>query len=348
MVDLRPATRVVEGFRDVRALVIGDVMLDEQIVGTAHRLSPEAPIPIVNVTRREWRPGGAANVATNMAAMGAAVSLIGVGGSDASADRLRERLRSAGVDNRLIVDERRPTTRKSRIYAPQQIVRLDVEEKHPIDAEITSALLAEADAILPALDVVVLSDYGKGVLTAEVCGAIITRALRARCRVLVDPKGRDFTKYAGADLITPNAREACAAVNSDDVTGDALSVVGRRLLKLVKCGGVLITRGADGMTLFQPGREPLSMPARARTVFDVTGAGDTVIAVMSLCLATNCEYELAMALANHAASLTVTCLGVRAVTAVELECLCASGDALVQEPLSQMGVPSASVLLASH
>ena len=270
-----------------RAVVVGDLMLDCNVWGATDRVSPEAPVLVVRVERRTDRPGGAANTAANMASLGAQVSVIGAVGADAEATLLSDSLVSLGLDvSGLIVDGDRPTTTKTRFYAQnQQLLRTDSESTGALADGIRSQLVAHALAQIDTANVVVLSDYAKGVVSDLVCAEVIAAARAAGRPVLVDPKGRNYLKYRGASVITPNLEELRRAVNADLHSDDEVIAAGRDLAaELGRDTVILVTRGADGMTLID-GAGTHHIPTAARAVFDVTGAGDTVLATLGVALA---------------------------------------------------------------
>lgn len=294
-------------------LVVGDVMLDRYWHGTTSRISPEAPVPVVRVDQHEDRPGGAANVALNIAALGAPAYLVGVTGQDEAADALTDSLRAAHVQVRFQRIAQQPTIVKLRIMSRhQQLIRVDFEEPFDTDAQ---ALASDTAAMLAGVKVLVLSDYGKGALKNH--QALIQLARARNIPVLADPKGKDFSIYRGASLITPNLSEFEAIVG---VCGDDAELVakGNELMARLDLGALLVTRGEHGMTLLRPGQAALHLPARAREVFDVTGAGDTVISTLAAALAAGEELPQAVALANLAAGIVVGKLGTAAISAPEL------------------------------
>jgi D-beta-D-heptose 7-phosphate kinase/D-beta-D-heptose 1-phosphate adenosyltransferase len=298
-----------------RILIVGDVMLDRYWHGVTSRISPEAPVPVVHVGKSEERPGGAANVALNTAVLGSRTRLLGVTGDDEAARSLEAQLGAAGVDCRLQHLANTPTVTKLRVISRhQQLIRLDFEDDfQDIDA---GRLLAEFHRGLLDCDVVVFSDYGKGTLV-EVA-AMITAARRAGKPVLVDPKAPDFSRYRGASVITPNLAEFELAAGSC-ADEQALWEDGRALLSRYGIEALLVTRGEHGMTLLRGEEAPLHLPAEAREVFDVTGAGDTVIAVLAAALAAGADLPGATALANLAAGLVVGKLGTASVSLPELQ-----------------------------
>ena len=294
-------------------LVVGDVMLDRYWHGTTSRISPEAPVPVVRVDQHEDRPGGAANVALNIAALGAPAYLVGVTGQDEAADALTDSLRAAHVQVRFQRIAEQPTIVKLRIMSRhQQLIRVDFEEPFDTDAQ---ALASDTAAMLAGVKVLVLSDYGKGALKNH--QALIQLAKARKIPVLADPKGKDFSIYRGASLITPNLSEFEAIVG---VCADEADLVakGNDLMARLDLGALLVTRGEHGMTLLRPGQAALHLPARAREVFDVTGAGDTVISTLAAALAAGEELPQAVGLANLAAGIVVGKLGTAAISAPEL------------------------------
>jgi D-beta-D-heptose 7-phosphate kinase/D-beta-D-heptose 1-phosphate adenosyltransferase len=310
----------IKRFRDCRLLMLGDVMLDEYLWGQVRRICPEAPVPIVEEVRRSSVPGGMANVAVNAAALGAHVALCGVVGGDSQGETLRAMLGLLGIDNTgLRTDHQRPTVTKTRIIAHnQQVVRVDREDTRPISLPLEQELLSLFRERLPSADVCILSDYAKGVLSPALTLEVIAAARQCGRPVVVDPKGRDYRRYRGASVITPNLSEASVAAS--DGVASAMDLVGasNRLLDLLPGTSVLVTRGPDGLTLFREAAPPISIPSAARHVYDVTGAGDTLVATLAVALATGCPLELAAALANCAAGVVVGKVGTATVSTAEL------------------------------
>jgi len=307
-------------FARARVLVVGDLMLDEYLFGTVHRISPEAPVPVVDVRSRHYVPGGAGNVAANVRSLGAQVRLVGVCGRDGAAETLRLALEKLAIDNSYIVCcAERATTCKTRVIGGhQQIVRFDSEHRAGLDPEDSRLLEERFRSALDESDLCVFSDYGKGVLTGEFCGAAIAWARGQGRPVLVDPKGVEYSKYRGCTLLTPNLREASEASGTPIETDDDLNKAGRRLLETLEGSSILITRGPDGMTLFRPERPPLTIPTVAREVFDVVGAGDTAVAALGVSMAARLPLEKATQLANIAAGIAVGKQGTVAVSIDEL------------------------------
>ncbi|HHM06100.1 MAG TPA: bifunctional D-glycero-beta-D-manno-heptose-7-phosphate kinase/D-glycero-beta-D-manno-heptose 1-phosphate adenylyltransferase HldE [Gammaproteobacteria bacterium] len=327
----------IPDFQAARVLVVGDVMLDRYWHGGASRISPEAPVPVVRVGETEDRPGGAGNVALNLAALGGGVTLVGVTGADESAALVEAQLAAAGVDCRFEKMGGAPTITKLRVISRhQQLIRLDFEQALPAAA--AAAVLAHARACLPQCQVVLLSDYGKGTLAAA--PELIAAARRAGRPVLVDPKGRDFSRYRGATVVTPNWAEF-EAVAGECPSEEDMVVKARALLEAHNLGAVLVTRGEQGMSLMQGGRPPLHLPTRAQEVYDVTGAGDTVISTLAAALASGESLEQATALANLAAGVVVAKLGTATVSVPELR------RAQRDSHVSESGVLSEAQLLAA-
>jgi rfaE bifunctional protein kinase chain/domain len=277
-------------------------------------------VPVVEIARESFHVGGAGNVARTVRSLDGAAVLCGVVGRDRGAARIREELRAASVEDALVeAPDGRPTTLKTRIIANhQQVCRADRERADDIGTGLEDALLARLRAALRACDAVIVSDYQKGVITQRVMRGVVAAARRRRIPVLVDPKVRHFSFYRGAALVTPNQPEAEQATGLRIRTEADLRLVGERLLKLLRCDAALITRGEHGMSLFERGRRPVHIPAAAREVFDVTGAGDTVIATLTLSLCAGAKLAEAAALANLAAGVVVAKLGTATVASEEI------------------------------
>lgn len=301
-------------FDSAQVLVVGDLMLDRYWHGETSRISPEAPVPVVKINQMEDRVGGAGNVALNISSLGAGASLVGVVGHDDDAQTLLETLYSAGIYTDIQRAENKPTITKLRVISRhQQIIRMDFEE--PFGPGDVTQIRAKATAMLPNVSVMVLSDYAKGVLAQP--QELIAEAKKCGVKVLVDPKVEDCSRYRGATLLTPNLAEFEALVGPCS-NEHMLVTKGIELLNELKLEALLITRGEQGMTLLRNDHNALHLPARAREVFDVTGAGDTVIAVAAAALAAGEELVNAVALANLAAGIVVGKLGTVPVSAPEL------------------------------
>ena len=307
-------------FPGKKILIVGDVMLDEYVWGDVTRISPEAPVPVVNVQRRTYACGGAANVAANVASLQGQAILASVSGEDIGGRRLREILIETGVDTKgLFTVADRPTSSKLRVIArSQQVVRVDSERISGLEADAEDELLSSIEERLSGADACVISDYGKGVVSSRVAQHVIQSASEQRKPVVADPKGTDFAKYRGATVVTPNVTEAEAILGVELRGGQAIMEAGRSLGELLDGGSVVLTRGAEGMSVFSGPAEPLHIPVIAKKVYDVTGAGDTVLAVLTLALASGASLADAATLANIAAGLVVGKLGTSTVELSEL------------------------------
>jgi D-beta-D-heptose 7-phosphate kinase/D-beta-D-heptose 1-phosphate adenosyltransferase len=307
--------------RRQRILVIGDVMLDRFVRGKVSRISPEAPVPVVHVTQETAHVGGAANVARNLAEFGIRASVCGLVGRDAAGAELAALLRKDGIDTRgLLTDPQRPTIVKTRIIArQQQVVRVDWEERMTLSPARQAALRTHLRRSIAAHDAVIIEDYGKGLLTQDLFDFICASAAWARKPVAVDPNVHNLLDYAGATVLKPNRLEAAAAagVAALDTLDDARQA-GNVLSSRWSLPLVLLTLGEEGMLLFEDGGAPYHTPTRAREVFDVSGAGDTVIAFFTAALAAGLGGRLAAEIANHAAGVVVSKLGTATVSAEEL------------------------------
>ncbi len=312
--------RFLDRAPSARVLVVGDCMLDAYVSGAASRISPEAPVPVVNVTRRRYLPGGAANVAANARAMGADVALAGVTGVDESAVRLRRELERRGIGvGALVEDATRATTTKTRITAAgQQIVRFDDEDLSPLAPALVEELRRRCEASLVSAQACVISDYAKGVAGDALCRWLIGEAARLGIPVVVDPKSRDLARYRGASAITPNLKEAAEAAGTPLDSGLDLACIAGFLLPRIAPSALLVTRGEAGMSLFENGKQEIHLPALVNEVADVTGAGDTVVSALAIALAIGLNLHAAAQIANIAAGVAVGHPGTWAVRAEEL------------------------------
>ena len=308
--DLREIVRLVEsGWRNAPALVVGDVMLDKYIWGEVERISPEAPVPILRTALQDEKPGGAANVAMNLAGLGARVTVCGFAGGDPEQERLESLLAEAGVEPSLTTVAGAPTTTKLRILSgTHQMMRLDTEATSSYSTAAHEDLLQRALAILPNAAVLVLSDYAKGALTDPVCRALISEAHRFHIPVLVDPKNRSFARYSGATMVCPNRKELSAATGEPPENLDRLLAAAQAMLPPLEMEFMAVTLGEKGIAVLRPGSR-LHVPAAVRQVYDVSGAGDTVIAVLALAIACGVEIEAAVQVANIAAGIVVSKVG---------------------------------------
>lgn len=320
-----PMTRrldaLLERFPKRRIAVLGDLMLDQFVRGKVGRISPEAPVPVVQVVSETWMPGGAGNVCCNIAALGGSVALVGALGDDDAGRQLLGELRARGMDvSGIVHDASRVTTVKCRVVAEhQQVVRFDRETVQPLSAAVQRAVVARLKDELARADALLISDYGKGVVTRTVVGAALRAAHRLSLPVLVDPKVEHFRLYKGADCITPNTAEAWGGMRLTPKPGEeAVRALGRRIMKALRLKSLLITRSEKGMSLFEASGAVRHIPARAREVYDVTGAGDTVVSVMALALASKARPFEAAWLANAAAGVVVAKLGTATATRAEL------------------------------
>ncbi len=305
----------LDRFAQATVLVVGDLMLDVFLWGDVRRISPEAPVPVVEVRRETHRLGGAANVVHNIVAMGGKARVVGVVGNDAFGLEIRNLLKQAQVScHGLVTVQDRPTTVKTRVIAHhQQVVRVDREETGPYDVQSLQALVQALETEIRGVDVVVVSDYAKGVVSHELMETLRALAHDFHVPVFVDPKVPHASYYHHVTLVTPNTQEASAMAGRAVVDASSLEAVGRDLLEKLQCRHVLITRGPEGMSLFGAGAPTFHIPTVAKKVFDVTGAGDTVIAAMALAAAAGLDMRKAALLANIAAGIVVGEVGTAAV-----------------------------------
>ena len=313
--------RLPDSFSNLKIAVIGDVMLDRYWWGNVTRISPEAPVPVVKLARTSVAAGGAANVAANIAGLGAAAILVGITGKDTEADILRGLVsENPLIECRFIQLDRRDTTVKTRIVAHNQhVVRLDQESTEPIKEIAAEAVITEISAAINQADAVIVSDYAKGLLTDDVLAAIFRLAQTDEKIVVVDPKSTDFTKYSEATVVTPNLKEAAAAMQYPIDSAEMVEKLRYDILLALGLRTLLITEGENGMTLLDGSDEPFHLAALAQDVFDVTGAGDTVIAAFSVAAASGMNFREAATLANIAAGIAVGHIGTTVVTRREIE-----------------------------
>lgn len=312
------ASQILEAMNDVRVLVVGDLMLDEYIAGVVDRISPEAPVPVVRVERERWAVGGAANVAANVTALGAGCDVVGVVGHDAGGRRLTEALRQVGVRvEGVVVADDRPTTVKTRVLArSQQVVRFDRETDADVEGALAQSLVDSVVERAGDCDVILMEDYNKGVLTPQVITSVLAAAKTHGVATVVDPKRLRFFGYAGATVFKPNSKELADALGEHLSPDDPewMDATRRRL----QCETLLLTLGERGMALSTAEGRFFRVPAVARSVYDVSGAGDTVVAVTAVALAAGADEIEAAILANHAAALEVQKAGVATVSPREI------------------------------
>jgi rfaE bifunctional protein kinase chain/domain len=309
---------LVSNFAAKVILVIGDIMLDEYIWGEVERISPEAPVPVVRVASETWVPGGAANVANNICALGGRAVIAGLIGADLPGRRLKKLLRRCRIDTRcLVTDKKRPTITKSRVLAGhQQVIRIDREDTSLIRKAEHSQLMRLVRRLAGEVDGIVLQDYAKGVVSQELVEEVVGIAHRKKRFLVVDPNEKNIFIYRGVRIVTPNRREALAASGLNREAG--IEAVGRTLLKKWGSEAVLVTLGEDGMCLFETRTQPYHIPTVAREVFDVSGAGDTVVSTVALSLAAGATLKEASCLANRAAGVVVGKLGTATVSREEV------------------------------
>lgn len=314
--------KIIESFPCSGVLVVGDVMVDHFIWGKVSRISPEAPVPVVDVHKDSMMLGGCANVLNTIYAMGGKVYVAGVIGADAVGKELLKQLKEREIStNGIMIEKGRPTTLKTRIVAHgQQVVRFDKESRKPIPKTSCAKILAYVKSLRDKIGAIVISDYSKGVVSRELIDGIKRLTRDTKIFLCVDPKQSDFSVYAGVHVITPNHHEAQRAAGLEIVNGDDLARLGETLLTKFDFQALLVTRGEEGMSLFERGRKigHTHFTAQAKEVYDVTGAGDTVIGVLALALAAKANLKEATSLANHAAGIVVGKVGTSTVSREEL------------------------------
>jgi D-glycero-beta-D-manno-heptose-7-phosphate kinase len=313
--------RYLSRFRQTRLLVVGDLMLDHYIWGKVSRISPEAPVPVVNVTSESLLLGGAANVANNVLSLGGQVDLCGVVGPDDAGRKFLQALDQAGLgEDGIVVEKGRQTTKKTRIIAhSQQVVRFDREQRDEISKESQQRLSDFIHDRIKSVDGIIVSDYAKGVVTPNLMQGLMSVMRRNGISVIVDPKVHHLDLYQGVTVVTPNHLEAAQATGIQSEGGDGLMTAGRMLLKRLNSEAVLITRGEHGMSLFERRGTVTHIPTTAKAVFDVTGAGDTVVSALGLALAAGASMQEAAILSNLAAGIVVGIVGTATANRAALE-----------------------------
>jgi len=312
--------KLLENFKNKKILIVGDIMLDKYIWGEVLRISPEAPVQVVNVLKETYEPGGASNVANNVAALDGNAFMVGIAGNDEAKNILLEELKRKGINtNGIFTDNDKPTTQKVRIVGrSQQLLRVDYEKKEHVHKNIESAMITFLEKTIKDIDVVVISDYAKGVITPEISQRLIQISRENNKIVIVDPKPKHRDLYANVTLITPNNAEASEMTNIEDESDDALIEIGNKLLKYLNTN-VLITRGEKGMSLFERDGSIKHIPANAKEVYSLIGAGDTVVATIALAMASGANLEEAATLANIAAGIKVGKIGTASVSIDEIK-----------------------------
>jgi len=316
--DRTAAQQITSRFPSLRILVLGDFMLDHFVMGRVDRISPEAPVPVVDVEGETFRLGGAGNVVMNGKELGAFLIPLGVIGEDWAGERIRQLLARENLPADGLLTSTRTTTLKTRILAhQQQVVRVDREQRAPIVDEIQNQLVKRFVDAIDSVDGIIVSDYSKGTLTPSLLSRILPEARKRNKLLCLDPKTRHFSSYTPVTVITPNQAEAATLLGYPILTEEDLAEAARRILKMIDCKALLITRGDKGMALFMNG-ELTVVPAKAREVYDVTGAGDTVVSTLCLALAAGAEMLEAVELANAAAGVVVGKIGTASVNPAEL------------------------------
>ncbi|NQT06691.1 MAG: D-glycero-beta-D-manno-heptose-7-phosphate kinase [Candidatus Omnitrophica bacterium] len=318
--NLSRLKKIISNFTDARIMIIGDLILDEFIWGSVDRISPEAPVPVVWVKKENFMPGGASNVANNIASFGGKAELVGIIGDDERGRTLKREMSKKGVvTDGFIVDKRRPTVLKTRVIAhKQQVVRIDREETAPVSGATLSKVIKHVEKKIKEIDILIIEDYGKGLITPELLKGIIPLAKRYKKPIAVDPKEENFSLYKGVTLITPNSDEASKATGIKIENKKDIEAAGRKLLTALRCKAALITLGEKGMALFENGKRPVHIPTIAQEVYDVSGAGDTVIGTFCLSLASGANDTEAAYIANYAAGIVVGKVGIAVIDSNEL------------------------------
>ena len=316
---------ILKAFPRVKLLVVGDIMMDRSILGKVSRISPEAPVPVIIAETEDFNLGGAANVAHNIRSLGGTVSLCGIVGDDENGKKIYRKIVERGIRTQgIFIEQGRQTTVKTRIIAHhphyQQLVRVDRETTDHPKASTFRSLSKFLTEKIEDFDGVVFSDYGKGLLTRKLIQTIVKKAKKSKKLIMVDPKLKNFFFYKGATVITPNTNEASEASRTPATDQSSVEKMGRSLLKRLKCNALVITQGEKGMTIFEPRQKPYPVPTVAKEVYDVTGAGDTVIGTMALALGTGRGVSVkdAASLANYAAGIVVGKVGTAIVSSEEL------------------------------
>ncbi len=317
--NLRKLLRIIKAMGKKKVLTIGDLMLDRYIWGAVSRISPEAPVQVVEMKRESNQAGGAGNVAVNITSLEGETAIIGIVGEDKEEEILTHILKEDGVITEGILKQNvKPTITKTRIIAQgQQLIRIDHEERGANDGETEGEMIIRVKERINWADAVVISDYGKGAISKGVMRTVINECRKANKPLIIDPKPSNIMFYKGAFLITPNHREACLMAGVEETNGDGIEKVGRALTKKLRAN-ILITRGEQGMSLFTKDNKVMHIPSKAREVYDVTGAGDTVVAAIAMAISAGARLEEAAIISNYAAGVTVAKVGTGRITPMEL------------------------------
>ncbi|MDD4990162.1 MAG: D-glycero-beta-D-manno-heptose-7-phosphate kinase [Candidatus Pacebacteria bacterium] len=313
--------KIIENFKNQKVLVVGDLMLDEYLWGEVDRISPEAPIPILDIKNITYLPGGAANTAYNLSVLGDKIFLVGIIGPEDKGKLLKEILEKKGIDIQgIFIDEKRKTTVKTRAIAKdQQMIRLDYEDKNPIEGANEQKILNFLNEMIKEVSAVIISDYSKGVVTESLAKNIIETARRNNVLCLVDSKAKDYQKYKNCNIAIPNEKELALALNLEIRTEGQFLEAGKMLLSHLSCDNVLVKRGAKGMTIFEKNGNTFSFPAINKQPVDVSGAGDTAIAVFTLALCAGANLKAAVIITSHACGIAVGKMGTAIALPEELE-----------------------------
>jgi D-glycero-beta-D-manno-heptose-7-phosphate kinase len=312
--------KILNDFKDKKILVIGDIMLDKYIWGDVSRISPEAPVQVVNVLKETFAPGGASNVASNAASLNGSVLIVGIAGNDNAKKLLIDELKNKGIDtDGILIDNDKPTTQKIRIVGKsQQLLRVDYESKEHIHKVIEQKIVDYLRKVVKEIDMIVISDYAKGVITPLTSQKIIEIAKLNGKKVIVDPKPKHRNLYSNVDLITPNTLEATEMTGIEDGSDESALEIGKKLVRYLNAN-VLLTRGEKGMSLFEKNGEVFHTPTKAKEVYSLIGAGDTVVATIALALASGATLKEASILANIAAGIKVGKIGTASVSVDEIK-----------------------------
>jgi len=312
--------KILENFKHTKLLVIGDIMLDKYIWGDVSRISPEAPVQVVNVLRETYEAGGAANVANNISALSGNAFMVGIAGNDNAKNILLGELNKKGINtDGIFLDKDKPTTQKVRIIGKsQQLLRVDYENKNHLHSDIEKSIINFVEEIVKEVDIIIISDYAKGVITEEIASLIKAIAKKENKPIIVDPKPEHKELYFGVTLVTPNNAEAGEMASVKDGSDDAILEMGSKLLRSLNAN-ILITRGEKGMSLFQKDGAITHIPAKAKEIYSLIGAGDTVVAVIALALASGADLESAAMLANISAGIKVGKIGTAGVSIAEIK-----------------------------